>query len=116
MRLTVRVGSVKTCEKVAVADWLAVIVATQVVAVPRHLRPAEGPVLQADPPSEAKRWLGWQPTVTFRNLVRIMGGCRSRGGGLARAEAWETVPYRWSARVAQATMIAIQNYASTSST
>lgn len=43
MRLTVRVGSVKTCEKVAVADWLAVIVATQVVAVPRHLRPAEVP-------------------------------------------------------------------------
>jgi len=29
------------------------------------------PLLQADP-SETKRRLGWQPTVTFRDLVRIM--------------------------------------------
>jgi len=38
---------------------------------PRYLRPTEVPILQADP-SEAKRRLGWQPGVTFRDLVRIM--------------------------------------------
>jgi len=38
---------------------------------PRYRRPTEVPLLQADP-SEAKRRLGWQSTVTFRDLVRIM--------------------------------------------
>jgi GDPmannose 4,6-dehydratase len=38
---------------------------------PRYLRPTEVAFLQADP-SEAKRRLGWEPRVTFRELVRIM--------------------------------------------
>jgi GDPmannose 4,6-dehydratase len=38
---------------------------------PRYLRPTEIAFLQADP-SEAKRRLGWEPRVTFRELVRIM--------------------------------------------
>ncbi|WP_337286854.1 GDP-mannose 4,6-dehydratase [Candidatus Methylomirabilis sp.] len=47
-------------------DW------RQYVAVdPRYSRLIEVTLLQADP-SEAKRRLGWQPTVTFRDLVRIM--------------------------------------------
>jgi GDPmannose 4,6-dehydratase len=37
----------------------------------RYLRPAEVDYLQADP-SKARRVLGWHPTVTFRELVRIM--------------------------------------------
>jgi hypothetical protein len=38
---------------------------------PRYRRPPEVPLLQADP-SEAKRRLGWEPGVTFRDLVMIM--------------------------------------------
>ena len=38
---------------------------------PRYFRPTEVSLLQADA-SEAKRRLGWQTRVTFRNLVRIM--------------------------------------------
>lgn len=42
-----------------------------VVIDPRYFRPAEVDHLRADP-SRANRCLGWQPTVTFRDLVRIM--------------------------------------------
>jgi GDPmannose 4,6-dehydratase len=38
---------------------------------PRYFRPAEVDVLVGDA-SKAKRVLGWQPTVTFRELVRLM--------------------------------------------
>ena len=37
----------------------------------RYLRPTEVPFLQADP-SRAKRELGWQTRMGFRDLVRIM--------------------------------------------
>jgi GDPmannose 4,6-dehydratase len=37
----------------------------------RYLRPAEVDALQGDP-SKAKEKLGWEPTVTFKELVRIM--------------------------------------------
>jgi GDPmannose 4,6-dehydratase len=37
----------------------------------RYFRPAEVDFLLADP-SKARRVLGWEPTVTFRELVRIM--------------------------------------------
>jgi GDPmannose 4,6-dehydratase len=37
----------------------------------RYFRPAEVDFLLADP-SKAKRMLGWEPTVTFKDLVRIM--------------------------------------------
>ena len=38
---------------------------------PRYLRPAEVDLLQGDP-SKAKKKLGWEPTVSFKELVRIM--------------------------------------------
>ncbi len=38
---------------------------------PRYFRPAEVDYLLADP-SKARRVLGWEPTVTFKELVRIM--------------------------------------------
>ena len=37
----------------------------------RYFRPAEVDALQADP-SKARRVLGWEPRVTFKELVRIM--------------------------------------------
>jgi GDPmannose 4,6-dehydratase len=42
-----------------------------VVIDPRLVRPAEVDVLRADP-SKARRELGWQPTVSFPQLVRMM--------------------------------------------
>jgi GDPmannose 4,6-dehydratase len=38
---------------------------------PRYFRPAEVDALQADP-SKARRVLGWEPKVTFKELVRLM--------------------------------------------
>jgi GDPmannose 4,6-dehydratase len=38
---------------------------------PRYFRPAEVDYLLADT-SKARRILGWEPTVTFKELVRIM--------------------------------------------
>lgn len=38
---------------------------------PRYFRPTDVELLQADP-SEAKRRLGWEATVTFQEMVRIM--------------------------------------------
>ena len=38
---------------------------------PRYFRPAEVDALQADP-SRARKILGWEPNVTFKELVRIM--------------------------------------------
>jgi GDPmannose 4,6-dehydratase len=38
---------------------------------PRYLRPAEVDLLIGDP-SKAREALGWQPRVTFQELVRIM--------------------------------------------
>jgi len=38
---------------------------------PRYFRPAEVDALQADP-SKARRVLGWEPRVTFKELVRLM--------------------------------------------
>ena len=48
---------------------------------PRYLRPTEVSLLRADP-SEAKRWLGWEPVVTFRDLVRIMMDADLEAAGL----------------------------------
>ncbi len=42
-----------------------------VVVDPKFLRPAEVDLLLADP-SKAKRELGWEPTVSFADLVRMM--------------------------------------------
>ncbi|MFN3412630.1 MAG: GDP-mannose 4,6-dehydratase, partial [Thermoanaerobaculum sp.] len=42
-----------------------------VVVDPRYFRPAEVELLQADP-QKAKEKLGWQPKVSFPELVRLM--------------------------------------------
>ncbi len=42
-----------------------------VVQDPRYIRPAEVDLLVADP-SKARRVLGWEPTVTFEQLVHMM--------------------------------------------
>ncbi|MCS7183605.1 MAG: GDP-mannose 4,6-dehydratase [Thermoanaerobaculum sp.] len=42
-----------------------------VVVDPRYFRPAEVELLQADP-RKAQKQLGWQPTVSFPELVRLM--------------------------------------------
>jgi len=42
-----------------------------VVQDPRYYRPAEVDLLVGDP-SKARKKLGWEPTVTFRELVRLM--------------------------------------------
>lgn len=42
-----------------------------VVQDPRYMRPAEVDLLVADP-SKARRVLGWEPTVTFEELVHMM--------------------------------------------
>jgi GDPmannose 4,6-dehydratase len=47
-------------------DWEAVVEFDE-----RYLRPAEVDALQGDP-TKAKEKLGWTPTVTFKELVRIM--------------------------------------------
>jgi GDP-D-mannose dehydratase len=48
---------------------------------PRYLRPTEVPLLQANP-SEAKRCLGWEPQVRFKELVRIMMDADLEAAGL----------------------------------
>jgi len=48
---------------------------------PRYFRPTEVSLLQADA-SEAKRRLGWQPRVTFRDLVKIMADADLEAVGL----------------------------------
>ncbi len=49
---------------------------------PRYFRPTEVELLQADP-SEAKRRLGWEAKVPFRDLVRIMVDADLEATGLA---------------------------------
>lgn len=48
---------------------------------PRYLRPTEVQFLQAEP-SEAKRRLGWEARVRFRDLVRIMMDADLEAAGL----------------------------------
>ena len=47
-------------------DWGSVVEFDE-----RYLRPAEVDALQGDP-TKAREVLGWEPTVTFKDLVRIM--------------------------------------------
>ncbi|MBV8637413.1 MAG: GDP-mannose 4,6-dehydratase, partial [Candidatus Eremiobacteraeota bacterium] len=42
-----------------------------VVTDPRFMRPAEVDLLVGDP-SKAKRVLGWEPEVTFEQLIEMM--------------------------------------------
>ena len=53
-------------------DTIIPSIGSTLVAIdPRYLRPTEVEFLLADP-SKAKRELGWEPQVTFRELVEIM--------------------------------------------
>jgi GDPmannose 4,6-dehydratase len=58
-------------------DWQA-----HVAIDPRYVRPTEVPRLQADP-SAAKRTLGWEAGVSFRELVRLMVDADLEAAGLA---------------------------------
>lgn len=67
-----------TGESHTVREWVATAFAAaglewqQYVEIhPRYLRPAEVDHLRADP-SEARRVLGWEPTVRFADLVGLM--------------------------------------------
>ena len=51
---------------------------------PRYFRPTEVEALQADI-SKARRTLGWEPRVTFEELVKIMIDCDVRSVGLSSA-------------------------------
>jgi GDPmannose 4,6-dehydratase len=42
-----------------------------VVVDPKYFRPSEVDLLQGDP-GKARAALGWQPRVTFKELVRLM--------------------------------------------
>jgi len=62
-------------------DWRA-----HVAIDPRYFRPTEVEVLQADA-SEARRRLGWEPRVGFRELVRIMVAADLDAAGVGRVRA-----------------------------
>ena len=55
-----------------------------VVIDPQFYRPAEVDLLVGDP-SKAGQQLGWEPTVTFRELVRLMVDAGQQGRGFGRA-------------------------------
>jgi GDPmannose 4,6-dehydratase len=68
-----------------------------VVVDPQFYRPAEVELLQADP-SRARRQLGWQPQISFRQLVQLMMDfdlamlATGRQGGASRPQAAELRP------------------------
>jgi len=49
---------------------------------PRYFRPTEVEALQADA-TKARQQLGWEPKVTFRELVRIMVDADLEAAGIA---------------------------------
>jgi len=74
---------VEECFRYVDLDWQ-----DYVVIDPRYYRPTEVPVLQADP-TRAKKIIGWEAQVKFRELVRIMmdaelaeEGLEVSGGGV----------------------------------
>jgi len=65
-------GSVGACPTASRATVRAVQTGDEVVAIdPRYFRPTEVEFLLADP-SRARERLGWQPKVSFKELVQIM--------------------------------------------
>ena len=65
----------------------------------RYFRPTEVKILKADP-SKAKRTLGWEPKVTFDELVKIMVDADMRLAGLKPIGAGDRIlkakfPNRW---------------------
>jgi len=70
---------------VASSRWDHLKPGTPVVQVdPRYFRPTEVVALQADI-SKARRALGWEPRVTFDELVKIMVDCDVQSVGLSSA-------------------------------
>lgn len=72
---------------------------------PRYFRPTEVDFLQADP-SKARNILGWEPRVTFQELVRIMvdadlelEGLQSPGEGRGILEKHHGQWHRWESQV-----------------
>jgi GDPmannose 4,6-dehydratase len=49
---------------------------------PKYFRPTEVENLVADP-SKARKLLGWEPKITFRDLVRIMVDADLKEAGLS---------------------------------
>jgi GDPmannose 4,6-dehydratase len=81
-------------------DWQAYIKID-----PRYFRPTEVDFLMADS-SKARRTLGWQPRVYFRDLVRVMVdadmellGLKSPGEGRRILEAHHGRWHRWEDQV-----------------
>jgi GDPmannose 4,6-dehydratase len=67
---TGRTHSVRTCLEVAF-DQAGLSIDDHVEIDPAFIRPAEVELLIGDP-SKAKRQLGWEPKVTFEQLIRMM--------------------------------------------
>jgi GDPmannose 4,6-dehydratase len=72
---------------------------------PRYFRPNEVPHLQADP-SKARRVIGWEPRIFFRDLVRIMVdadlelvGLEAPGEGRKLLEKHHGRWHRWESQV-----------------
>ena len=64
------------------SKWDHLIPGTILIQVdPRYFRPTEVEALQADI-SKAKRQLGWEPRVTFDELVKIMVDCDVQAVGI----------------------------------
>ncbi len=78
-----------------------------VVIDPRYFRPTEVDLLVADA-SKARRKLGWEPKVTFKELVRIMVdadmeavGLQPIGEGQKVLEAKSGGWHQWKSAVSQ---------------
>jgi GDPmannose 4,6-dehydratase len=72
---------------------------------PQYFRPNEVDILQADP-SKARKVLGWEPRVFFKDLVRIMvdadlelTGMESPGEGAKAIEKHHGQWHRWDSQV-----------------
>jgi GDPmannose 4,6-dehydratase len=72
---------------------------------PRYFRPNEVDYLQGDP-GKARRLIGWEPRVLFKDLVRIMVdadmefiGLQSKGEGRKIMEKYHGKWHRWEGQV-----------------
>jgi GDPmannose 4,6-dehydratase len=67
---TNRINTVRDCVQIAF-DHLGLDWGPHVEIDPAFVRPAEVDQLRGDP-AKAKRLLGWEPTTTFEELIRLM--------------------------------------------
>ena len=73
---------------------------------PRYLRPAEVDLLIGDA-GRAKEKLGWEPSVTFEELVKIMVDADLRAIGLEPPGEGEALMHREAATVRQDSPITV---------